>query len=449
MGIVEDFFGSGNKFFLRDFRNASHLRPDVNPPRQQHQGYVNFILNRDLFGFLFGEPDRNEFRTQISSMVRTADLPSVEFQTETKNAFNRKKIVNTGVRYNPVNMTVFDTVGNEWLTTLMKYFAYHYMDPRNKVNQSGTAGRDIESIQGRQGGRETVNSGFGDTGANAWDSNLAGYNPNISANFFERVDYVLFHGNKGVQYSIINPVITEFKPGSIDYASSNFLEFSVTMEYERFTVFHDLNFALSDEDVDRFEDASNENITGPAFTPATLPAVMGETSVTTIDEDGNATTSDPAPRRIEALGTADQPRGRSSQMSLLNNEPADGRETGATTQTLDAEGNVVETSTGNTETGNENVDDEAVATSTQSDFPDTYGPAAVFSSEATDNGGNWFTDVLSDTAEAALGAALGGGGVKDVALGTLVGGLTTKAGQAIRERRQQVKSSAPNKGNTE
>ena len=176
---------------------------------------------------------------------------------------------------------------------------------------------------------------------------------------------------------------------------------------------------------------------------------MGEVSVTTVDEDGNATTSEPAPRRIEALGTADQPRGRSSQMSLLNNEPADGRETGATTQTLDAEGNVVETSTGNTETGNENVDDEAVATSTQSDFPDTYGPAAVFSSEATDNGGNWFTDVLSDTAEAALGAALGGGGVKDVALGTLVGGLTTKAGQAIRERRQEVKSSAPNKGNTE
>ena len=377
-------------------------------------------------------------------MVRTADLPSVEFQTETKNAFNRKKIVNTGVRYNPVNMTVFDTVGNEWLTTLMKYFAYHYMDPRNKVN----SGRDIESIQGRQGGRETVSSGFGDTGANAWDSNVAGYNPNISANFFERVDYILFHGNKGVQYSVINPVITEFKPGSIDYASSNFLEFSITMEYERFTVFHDLNFSLSDEDLDRFE-KTNDNISGPAFEPATLPAVMGEVSVTRFDEEGNATVSESAPRRIEALGTADEPRGRSSQMSLLNNEPADGRETGATTQTLDAEGNVVETSTGNTETGNENVDDEAVANSSQSDFPDTYGPAATFQSNATDNGSNWFVDVLKETGEAALGAALGGGNIKDVALGTLVGGITTKAGQAARERRQQVKSSSPNKGNTE
>ena len=68
---------------------------------------------------------------------------------------------------------------------------------------------------------------------------------------------------------------------------------------------------------------------------------------------------------------------------------------------------------------------------------------------ATDNGSNWFTDVLSDTAEAALGAALGGGNVKDVALGTLVGGISTVAGQAARERRQQVKSSSPNKGNTE
>ncbi len=67
MGIVEDFFGSGNKFFLRDFRNASHLRPDVNPPRQQHQGYVNFILNRDLFGFLFGEPDRMRSTFTIES----------------------------------------------------------------------------------------------------------------------------------------------------------------------------------------------------------------------------------------------------------------------------------------------------------------------------------------------------------------------------------------------
>ena len=110
------------KFLLRDFRNAARLTPGVNPPRQKFQGYVNFILNRELYSALYGDRSQNEFRTQISSLVRTADLPSVVFQTETKNAFNMKKIVNAGITYNPVNMTVFDTVGNEWLTILMKYF---------------------------------------------------------------------------------------------------------------------------------------------------------------------------------------------------------------------------------------------------------------------------------------------------------------------------------------
>ena len=122
--------GTEQKFLVRDFRNAARLAPGVNPPRQKFQGYVNFILNRELYFQLYGDREQNEFRTQISSLVRTADLPSVVFQTETKNAFNKKKIVNTGVTYNPVSMTVFDTVGNEWLTTCLLYTSPSPRDQR-------------------------------------------------------------------------------------------------------------------------------------------------------------------------------------------------------------------------------------------------------------------------------------------------------------------------------
>ena len=214
-----DFLGkhSGDqKFLLRDFRNAARLTPGVNPPRQKFEGYVNFILNRELYASLYGDQSSNEFRTQISSLVRTADLPSVVFQTETKNAFNKKRIVNTGVTYNPVSMTVFDTVGNEWITTLMKYFSYHFMDPRNNQKSDD---RDIAAGNIREGGVENTNSAYGPaTGFDVgFNSNDAGYNLNASAQFFERIDYVLYHGNKGVQYSIINPMMSEFKPGSIDY----------------------------------------------------------------------------------------------------------------------------------------------------------------------------------------------------------------------------------------
>ncbi|SVD16210.1 uncharacterized protein METZ01_LOCUS369064, partial [marine metagenome] len=96
LDILGGVFGKSvnKKFLLRDFRNAARLAPGVNPPRQKFEGYVNFILNRDLYASLFGDSTQNEFRTQISSLIRTADLPSVVFQTETKNAYNKKKIVN-------------------------------------------------------------------------------------------------------------------------------------------------------------------------------------------------------------------------------------------------------------------------------------------------------------------------------------------------------------------
>ena len=91
-GILDllGFDNGGGSYFLRDFKNAYRFRPDVNPPRQQFNGYVNFILNRSLFNNLIDDPSGGQggdkaFGTTISSLVRTAELPSVDFQTEIKN----------------------------------------------------------------------------------------------------------------------------------------------------------------------------------------------------------------------------------------------------------------------------------------------------------------------------------------------------------------------------
>ncbi len=52
LGRIFDIFGNGgnNKFYARDFRNAYGFRPDINPPRQKFNGYINFIVNRELYG---------------------------------------------------------------------------------------------------------------------------------------------------------------------------------------------------------------------------------------------------------------------------------------------------------------------------------------------------------------------------------------------------------------
>lgn len=439
--ILDGLFGARKDFFLRDYRNASHLRPDVNPPRQKFQAYVNFILNRDLYSFLYGDNGSREFRTKISSLVRTADLPSVQFQTETKNSFNRKKIVNTGVSYNPVSMTVFDTVGNEWLLTLMKYFSYHYMDPRNK-QQVGN--RDIEGSQVKQGGIYTKGSTFGiddsSSPAGKWDSNLAGYNPNLTEHFFERIDYVLYHGNKGVQYSIINPVLTEFKPGSIDYSDSGAMEFSVTFDYERFTTYNVTNFGLSDEDLDRFEDTSM--IEGPAFQQTDLPLSMEERQMAIL---GN-TSLNPASR-----GRSSNPE---STVAAVTEEQSEAEE-----EKVDDEGNPVQDEDSADSPPTEQPDAEAVEEATDSEqtedgdtvtdtskLPSTYGSAATFSNSTDAEDKGFFGNLLEDVVDKGLAAAISGRSVKDAVLGTAVKGVTTVIGQSIRDG---IAVNAPNKGLTE
>ncbi len=235
---------SNEKFYARDFRNGYRFRPDVNPPRQQFQGYVNFIFNRSVLQFLANH--NLTFKTSLSSLIRRATLPGVDFRTEVKNQFNKRRIITTGVDMRPVEFTVLDTLNNDWLTVLMKMYAYNFMNPRNKNRFND---RDIQVNKAMVD--EMAGSMFkGDTFA----SNEAGLNLQFEKNFFERIDFILYHGGKGVQYSVTNPTVTSFTPKELDYASSEFMEFTIVADYENFTTFDIANFELGEVDLDRFED---------------------------------------------------------------------------------------------------------------------------------------------------------------------------------------------------
>ena len=388
-GILDllGFDNGGGSYFLRDFKNAYRFRPDVNPPRQQFNGYVNFILNRSLFNNLIDDPSGGPggdkaFGTTISSLVRTAELPSVDFQTEIKNSYNRKKIIQTGVTYNPVSMTVFDTIGNEWLTVLMKYFAYHFMDPRNK--QDGTS-RDIEGSVDRRGGFEVNDDGFG--AGSLWDSNRAGINAQIDPHFFERIDIVLYHGQKLVQYSLHNPKLSSFKPSSIDYASSEAMGFDLAFDYERFTTYSKFNEDMSPQDLERF-DKTGIQLKGELFEK------QAESKDTIFAQLGN-TDLDPI--------LSGRPRSAFVQAN-------------AGTPVVEEEGSETESDDGTGQEAAEAPPAEAVSTALNRDDPNllaTYGSAALMPSAADlaedDSPGGIFGEIL----DTALTSLISGGNVKE------------------------------------
>lgn len=394
MSKLFDIFGSGSgkKFYMRDFRNAYRFRPDVNPVRQKFQGYINFIINRSILNELGIQGQA--YRTEISSLVRTADLPSVSFKTDTLNAFNNKKIVQTGIEYEPVNISVYDTVGNEWLLLFMKYFSYHYMNPRNMQNPDD---RDIASNYTNQRQNETVGSKF--QSAESFDSNRAGFNINSISNFFERIDYVLYHGTTGVQYSIINPVLTSFRNSALDYSDSQFREFNMQFAYESFTTYNVTNFGMSEADLARFEDVSE--FTGPAFTAS---------------EWG----SDPVSKQ--------------DNLGVLGNNSAVNPDT-AHRSDQSAQFPKPEAPT------DENAEEVAATPGIQA----TYGEPFTYSTQTAKTSDPGFLDLLGDIADNALSAAVHGADIRDAALRTAVGGITSMAGSvlnaeltdAVQEEQQQ------------
>ena len=369
---MADFFKSiwsalgDREFYLKDFRNAYHYNPSQDPPRQQFGGYVSFVPDRDLFTVpFFDDLNNEELRTRMSSLVRTADLPQVEFQTQTMNEYNKKKIVNTGVQYQPVTITVADTVSNAWLTLIMKYFAYHYMNPRNK----GVEGdRDINSQAIGEGGADFIGSQYGAGGP--FDSNKYGYNVNLNPNFFERIDYVLYHAQKGVQYSLINPVMTGFTHNQLDYSSNELMEFTMTFEYEAFTTYDQVNFQLTNTDLYRFEDVSGMSST-----------------VRNFQDDGTGSLAANTQRDLQFLGNKNKPQVRTPQ-PIVDKGPDDA----------------------------------------DSDKSALGGDLTTYGTETPTAGGtsfvkNIFGEFLGDVADKALSAAVNGADVKDAALGAVFDGV--------------------------
>lgn len=239
-------------YYVRDFR-LPH-KADLLQARLKFQGYAQFIINRNILNSEFAKSLSSAPKTELlnySTLIQTASLPEVKFKTDVKNQYNRKRIVTTGLEYTPVTIKLLDTAWNSSLDLIMRYYAYNYMNVRNF---EGVSREELKYMMSSNA--ENINSAFR---TESFNSNLAGYNINDSRYFFERIDYVLYSGQKGVQYSIFNPVMSGFTTSEINYAANEVMEFELSFDYENFTVYKDLSFELTELDKARFETNSYIN----------------------------------------------------------------------------------------------------------------------------------------------------------------------------------------------
>jgi len=233
-GFYDNFKQYGTlKGDLGDYQHASRLYRANNfrlTPKFKHLYHV--VLNISPF-----VRERSPLREQlyipeVNLLCKQVDLPKYNIQTETVNQYNRKKIIQTGVEYQPITMRFHDD--NAGLTSLLweSYFRYYYTDSNYvKKNPDGTPAISVDAYARGPNGINNVMTSS--------DSQRYRYGldrPNKKTAFFTSIAVYQLSPQDGrstyTSFTLINPYIDNFQHDSMESEGNAFSENAMTISYE-------------------------------------------------------------------------------------------------------------------------------------------------------------------------------------------------------------------------
>jgi hypothetical protein len=194
-------------------------------------------------------------KLEAGLLVKSVDLPGLSINTEVKKKYNRTKHIQTGITYDPINMTFHDDNLGIMTGMLEAYYRYYYADGWHDEDQvRGYYSKAFTDGAGANSGKppvQNVNSlyppssektaakpgvlSLGDNTYKGADSNktLHGLNTMPTHPFFNSIQISQLSRHTYTQFKIVNPLITNIKFGDMAYGSSSDTnELSVSFNYE-------------------------------------------------------------------------------------------------------------------------------------------------------------------------------------------------------------------------
>ena len=240
-------FGAG--FFtppgLKDYRHASDTFRTNGyelAPRNKFLFHVFFNINTGQIPGLAAAYGSDEIAT-IGLMVKSVDLPSYSVSVETMNQYNRKRLVQTKIEYQPINMVFHDDQGDLIRNMWYNYYSYYYKDPSQKYE-------NVAPSDGTIGKLNTLFNGFGyntrDIYNNSREVNDWGYigesydDPTVGPQqytgkppFFRDIRIYGLSQKKFASYVLVNPMISSWKHDNYAYADGGgTMSNTVEIKYE-------------------------------------------------------------------------------------------------------------------------------------------------------------------------------------------------------------------------
>lgn len=242
-----------------DYKHASRLYIDGAYKLMPKAGwlyYISFDIQSNVIkDLIFGGRKRH---TELGILVKQADLPKFQINTETMNQYNRKTIIQKNITYQPVSFVFHDDNTNIVNDMWINYYRYYYNDnPKEALNiktaLEGIAGNAINSLVGGTVGgfvgkllglkKDNASGPYGNTkyapagatfepfnyGLNVPDKKGKGY----KKPFFKSITLYQLNKQRFNSYQLINPVIKSWEHDRLDQTQgARFAESRMTVEYE-------------------------------------------------------------------------------------------------------------------------------------------------------------------------------------------------------------------------
>lgn len=162
---------------LGDFQHAAKLYNDSAfqlSPKVKFLYHVVLNINPNAIA---NTPFRQLNINTVNLLVKSADLPKFKLDVETKHQYNRKKNVQTGINYDPVNIVFHDD--NAGVTTMLwsLYYGYYFADTSHN---GATGSGDKNSTSNDSTGLLDILGSFSPSIARAIETGERYLNPNKS-----------------------------------------------------------------------------------------------------------------------------------------------------------------------------------------------------------------------------------------------------------------------------
>jgi len=286
--------------------------------------------------------------TDGMTSIKQVSLPSMSIDTETLNEYNRKRVIQTKVNYDPVTLVFHDTANGAAMNLWQLYYKYYFHDSAGLLDISANtfysppwSGLDLSMLA-----PDNLAGSYMKDGTNIVAGKSFGYaNPYVRY-VIRNIEIFQVHGGKYNKTTIINPRITDFNHDTLSYDNNDTVELTFKFDYEWVDYEYDLE-KVGEEDLDDFFKKSNV-IDYTAFNePSDNPRYTGETSAVAANPQKQTPVQD-----VSAANTV--PAGRSTTTNSLGNQVNVNSQAGGAPNVPPP--TVTDFSVGKTDTSNAHVD---------------------------------------------------------------------------------------------